>query len=110
MDHTEFLDFKALLQNCNWTSDTQNNTVPWSKIRQLQIKPQNSDSIYFKTDFCCHEYRCIVVQDAETKKKTRGRGKRLSLFLCTLEDCNVLTKPSCREPKPKKRSALFVPA
>lgn len=75
MTTLNFMNFKALLPGCNWTKNTNRERVFWSQLRQLEIWPQFSDRIQYKTDFCDHEFKCIIVNNALETPITRSRNR-----------------------------------
>ncbi|KAF9411051.1 hypothetical protein HW555_010053 [Spodoptera exigua] len=45
------------------------------RTNKLEIWPQFSDRIQYKTDFCDHEFKCIIVNNALETPKTRSRNR-----------------------------------
>ncbi|CAG4933933.1 unnamed protein product [Colias eurytheme] len=73
MTTSDFIDFKNLLPGCNWTTNTDNERVLWSQVKQLQILPE-SLNISYKTDFCEHEFKSItIINPPKTRVKNRTR-------------------------------------
>lgn len=77
MGTSDFFDFKTLLSGCNWKMNTDRERVFWSQIRQLEILPDESNKIDYKTNFCDHEFKTIIVQNTlETPRTRRIRNRR----------------------------------
>ena len=70
---SDFIEFKNLLPGGNWTTNTDDERVLWSHIKQLQILPE-SLKISYRTDCCEHEFKSIVITNPpKTRVKNRTR-------------------------------------
>lgn len=69
----EVLDFKKLVSVQNWTKDTSNNNVKWTKVREIHFSPQEPDIVKIK-----YEYNGDYVILNTTKK--RGRPINLKTY------------------------------
>ncbi|KAL0840950.1 hypothetical protein ABMA28_014743 [Loxostege sticticalis] len=76
MQSDEFIDFKKFLCGPNWVKNMKGEKMFWSQIRQLLVLPNETDRIYYKTDFCSHEYDCIVLYTPRQLRRRKGTEER----------------------------------
>ncbi|XP_060806519.1 uncharacterized protein LOC132903184 [Amyelois transitella] len=65
-----FLDFKGCLDNLKWDKNTDNETVKWSKIREVVVKSDFPNTIFYKYNLHEEESKRI---DLLQKRNTRSR-------------------------------------
>ncbi|CAG4936711.1 unnamed protein product [Colias eurytheme] len=82
MQTSEFIDFKKLLSGPNWVTNVKGDRVFWSQIRQLQVLPNETDRIYYKTDFCSHEYDSIILYTHRQLNPRRRQRETVGDVLC----------------------------
>ncbi|XP_022826364.1 uncharacterized protein LOC111356295 [Spodoptera litura] len=102
MTTSDFIDFKALLPGCNWTVNTNRERVFWSQLRQLEIRPESTDRIHYKIDFCEHEFKCIIVNNVLETPKTRSRNR-------LREDTSQISDPLLRPLTQAYKGKLPIP-
>lgn len=61
----------------NWAVNMNGEKMVWSQIRQILVLPNETDRIYYKTDFCSHEYDCILLY-THRQLNTRHRRRDVS--------------------------------
>ncbi|CAH2096785.1 unnamed protein product [Euphydryas editha] len=66
----DVLDFKTLLENKNWTKNTDNEKVSWNSIKEVKVTAEQNDRIEYKYDFD-EEPKTIIVLRTGTRNKKR---------------------------------------
>ncbi|KAH9636251.1 hypothetical protein HF086_009447 [Spodoptera exigua] len=65
MQYTNFSNFKLLLQG-NWIKSDNGDKVQWNKIKEVFVKSENPNKLYYKYDMASNDYNVLSV-----KKNTR---------------------------------------
>lgn len=50
VDQSQIFDYKPLLNGRNWKKDTNNQIVKWNQIKEISIRKNEPDCIFFKYD------------------------------------------------------------
>ncbi|XP_073953172.1 uncharacterized protein [Choristoneura fumiferana] len=66
----DILDLRTLLDGRNWLKNDDGEKVMWNKIKEIYVKKEMPDTIHYKYDLSCEEYKII-----KTAKKTRSKKK-----------------------------------